>query len=73
MGRYHSLVVELDSSSAPHLTVTVRSDEGETMGFEHRYEPTCVLQCQPESIITDHGQELLTHFLQVALRAAEIE
>ncbi|MGY4345300.1 anthranilate synthase/aminodeoxychorismate synthase-like glutamine amidotransferase [Bradyrhizobium sp. GM7.3] len=28
VGRYHSLIVELDPSSARHLTVTARSDDG---------------------------------------------
>ncbi|MCC8970898.1 anthranilate synthase component II, partial [Bradyrhizobium brasilense] len=39
VGRYHSLVVELDESYAPHLTVTARSEEGEIMALAHRYQP----------------------------------
>ncbi|MCS3479325.1 para-aminobenzoate synthetase component 2 [Bradyrhizobium elkanii] len=66
VGRYHSLVAELDESCAPHLTVTARSEEGEIMAFAHRYQPTYGVQFHPESILTQQGHVLLMNFLQVA-------
>ncbi|NOJ44908.1 anthranilate synthase component II [Bradyrhizobium archetypum] len=66
VGRYHSLVVELDESCAPQLTVTARSDEGEIMALAHRSHPTYGVQFHPESILTQQGQVLLMNFLRVA-------
>lgn len=66
VGRYHSLVVELDESCAPHLAVTARSDEGEIMAISHRNQPTYGVQFHPESILTQQGHVLLMNFLRVA-------
>ena len=61
-GRYHSLIVELDNSS---LEITARSDEGEIMGLKHREHPTYGVQFHPESILTEHGYDMLRNFLKV--------
>lgn len=66
VGRYHSLVVELDESCAPHLMVTARSGEGEVMALAHRYQPTFGVQFHPKSILTEQGHVLLTNFLRLA-------
>ncbi|MBT1516747.1 MULTISPECIES: aminodeoxychorismate/anthranilate synthase component II [unclassified Bradyrhizobium] len=66
VGRYHSLVVELDGSCAPQLAVTARSDEGEIMALAHRSHPTYGVQFHPESILTQQGQLLLMNFLRLA-------
>jgi para-aminobenzoate synthetase component II len=63
-GRYHSLIVEL-AGDAP-LTVTAQSDEGEIMGLRHRDHPTFGVQFHPESILTEHGYDLLRNFLKEA-------
>lgn len=65
VGRYHSLVVELDETCAPHLRVTARSDEGEVMALAHRYQPTFGVQFHPESILTEQGHVLLMNFLRL--------
>jgi para-aminobenzoate synthetase component II len=65
VGRYHSLVVELDESCAPDLAVTARSDEGEVMALAHRYQPTFGVQFHPESILTRQGQQLFMNFLRL--------
>jgi para-aminobenzoate synthetase component II len=65
VGRYHSLVVELDESCAPDLAVTARSDEGEVMALAHRYQPTFGMQFHPESILTRQGQQLFMNFLRL--------
>ncbi|UPJ62015.1 aminodeoxychorismate/anthranilate synthase component II [Bradyrhizobium sp. 192] len=66
VGRYHSLVVELDESCAPNLTVRARSDEGEIMALAHRYHPTFGVQFHPESILTQDGHVVLKNFLRLA-------
>ncbi|WP_082747440.1 anthranilate synthase component II [Bradyrhizobium macuxiense] len=66
VGRYHSLVVELDEASKQHLEVTARSDETEIMALAHRYQPTYGVQFHPESILTQYGSMLLMSFLQIA-------
>ena len=66
VGRYHSLVVELDEQCAPHLTVTARSDEGEIMALAHRYQPTYGVQFHPELILTQEGHVLFANFLRLA-------
>jgi anthranilate synthase component 2/para-aminobenzoate synthetase component 2 len=60
-GRYHSLIVELDEESP--LEVTAWSDDGEIMGLGHRTDPTFGVQFHPESILTEHGHDLIRAFL----------
>ncbi|MFL5259720.1 MAG: anthranilate synthase component II [Hyphomicrobiales bacterium] len=60
-GRYHSLIVELDDDADLH--VTARSDVGEIMGLAHRRYPVFGVQFHPESILTEHGHDLMRNFL----------
>ena len=60
-GRYHSLIVEDVENSV--LNVTARSDDGEIMGLKHRHHPTFGVQFHPESILTEHGYDMLRNFL----------
>ena len=60
---YHSLIVELGSQSP--LDITARSDEGEIMGLRHKSHPTYGLQFHPESILTEHGYDMLRNFLKL--------
>lgn len=66
VGRYHSLIVELNELCAPHLIVTSRSEDGEIMALSHRYQPTYGVQFHPESILTQQGCVLLMNFLRLA-------
>ncbi|WP_063700936.1 anthranilate synthase component II [Bradyrhizobium centrolobii] len=66
VGRYHSLIVELDEPCTRHLVVTARSEEGEIMAIAHRHEPTYGVQFHPESILSQQGHLLLKNFLRLA-------
>ena len=61
-GRYHSLIVDLGGRDTP-LAVTATSDDGEIMGLKHRDHPTFGVQFHPESILTEHGYDMLRNFL----------
>jgi len=63
-GRYHSLAVELDAASP--LVATAWSEDGEIMGLAHRAHPTYGVQFHPESVLTEHGYDILANFLKLA-------
>lgn len=65
--RYHSLVI--DPASLPDcLEVTawteLENGEREIMGVRHRELPVEGVQFHPESILTQHGHDLLRNFLE---------
>jgi para-aminobenzoate synthetase component II len=64
VGRYHSLIVE-DVAQSP-LRITAQVDDGEIMGLTHVDHPTFGVQFHPESILTEHGYDMLKNFLKVA-------
>lgn len=65
VGRYHSLVV--DEATLPRkLEITARADDGTIMALAHRDWPVCGVQFHPESILTEHGYEVLNNFLLLA-------
>ncbi|HEX2250449.1 MAG TPA: aminodeoxychorismate/anthranilate synthase component II [Gemmatimonadales bacterium] len=60
--RYHSLVVAPASVPAA-LTVTATSEDGEIMAVQHTEHPVYGVQFHPESVLTEHGYQLLDHFI----------
>jgi para-aminobenzoate synthetase component 2 len=63
--RYHSLVVE-EATLPDELEVTARTGDGVVMAIAHRQRCLIGLQFHPESILTEHGYELLAAFLTAA-------
>jgi len=59
--RYHSLIVEEPLPDC--LKVAAFTIEGEVMGLRHRQHLTFGVQFHPESILTQHGKQLLKNFL----------
>jgi anthranilate synthase component 2 len=66
--RYHSLVVEQTSLPAElevtAWTETADGERDEIMGMRHRELPIEGVQFHPESILTQHGHDLLRNFLE---------
>ncbi len=61
--RYHSLVVE--RATLPDcLEITAESDDGEIMGLRHRSWPLEGVQFHPESVLTEHGKQMVRNFLE---------
>ena len=61
--RYHSLIVARDGLPA-ELEITAETADGIVMGVRHRDYPNLQgVQFHPESILTEHGKELLANFL----------
>ena len=61
--RYHSLVIERDTLP-DCLEVTAWTDDGEIMGVRHKEFQVEGVQFHPESILTEHGHDLLANFLR---------
>lgn len=62
-GRYHSWVIKADSLP-DCLAVTCVDDEGEIMGIAHKEYKIRAVQFHPESVMTDHGKEMMINFLK---------
>jgi anthranilate synthase/aminodeoxychorismate synthase-like glutamine amidotransferase len=60
--RYHSLVIDPATLPAT-LARSAWTDEGEIMGVRHRSAFVEGVQFHPESILTQHGHDLLRNFL----------
>ena len=69
--RYHSLVIEEDSlPECLEMNAWTELDDHqreEIMGVRHRSYPTVGVQFHPESILTEHGHQLLKNFLEDAI------
>ncbi len=67
--RYHSLCATADSLPEC-LQVTATSDSGVVMAIKHTEFPVEGVQFHPESILTEHGKDLLRNFLRTEAVAA---
>ncbi len=66
--RYHSLVIEKDSlPDCLEITAWTEDEDGEfdeIMGVRHKHVAVEGVQFHPESILTEHGHQMLENFLQ---------
>jgi para-aminobenzoate synthetase component 2 len=60
--RYHSLIVKRETLP-DCLEITAETAEGEIMGLRHKEYPIEGVQFHPESIVTEHGHQMLRNFL----------
>lgn len=63
VGRYHSLIVDRDS--LPDCLEVSANYEDVVMAVRHRELPVEGVQFHPESILTDHGKQILKNFLEI--------
>ena len=66
--RYHSLVIDKESMpDCLEITAWTQDDNGgmdEIMGVRHKQYDIQGVQFHPESILTDHGHQMLKNFLE---------
>ncbi|WP_018971109.1 anthranilate synthase component II [Rubritalea marina] len=62
--RYHSLVVKRDTLP-DCLEITAETADGVIMGLRHKEFEVHGVQFHPESILTEHGREMLSNFLKL--------
>ncbi len=61
--RYHSLVIQ-EESLPDCLEVTAKTDDGVIMAVSHKTLRVEGVQFHPESILSEHGHDLLKNFLR---------
>jgi anthranilate synthase component II len=65
--RYHSLTVERESLPAELEVVAWGDDDRfEIHAVRHREHPVWGVQFHPESVMTEHGRDILSNFLMLA-------
>lgn len=62
-GRYHSLIA-YGANIPDSLEVTVRDSAGDIMGVRHKDYAIEGIQFHPESILTEHGKQMLINFFE---------
>ena len=68
VGRYHSLVVERSTLPAVLKIVATSVDDPEEIhALRHVTHPVWGVQFHPESVLTQHGKQLLRNFLDLAI------
>jgi len=63
--RYHSLVAMKDNFPT-ELRIIAELKNGLIMGLEHKKFPIYGVQFHPESIITEHGMQLIENFINIS-------
>lgn len=64
VGRYHSLIADTE---LPDLLEVSASTDGIVMAVRHRELPLEGVQFHPESVLTEHGHEMLANFMDRTL------
>lgn len=65
--RYHSLIVNEKSLAKTKLKITaVSQDDNLVMGIKHLDYPLFGVQFHPESIMTEHGHQMIKNFIDAA-------
>jgi para-aminobenzoate synthetase component 2 len=61
--RYHSLAIE-PKTLPEELEVTGKTETGVVMAIEHKELPISGVQFHPESVLTEHGHQMLGNWLE---------
>jgi len=71
VGRYHSLAVErADLPDVLEESATTDDEADVVMGVRHRERPHVGVQFHPESILTEHGKQMIETFCRLALEGS---
>jgi len=62
-GRYHSLIIDLDSVPGV-LEITSKTEDNIIMGIKHKEFPIEGIQFHPESILTPEGEKIIKNWLE---------
>ena len=62
-GRYHSWVVD-EQNFPVDLEITVKDENGYVMGLRHKKYDVRGLQFHPESILTEHGLQMIKNWVE---------
>ena len=65
VARYHSLIVSQNDFPHQNLATIAHCEHGEIMGIQHIKHPIFGLQFHPESILTQHGEQILQNFFTI--------
>jgi anthranilate synthase component 2 len=63
VGRYHSWVIDEKSNFDNKLIVTAVDEFGNIMAVDHPTLPIHAVQFHPESVLCEHGKEMLANWL----------
>jgi anthranilate synthase component II len=63
IGRYHSWVIN-EGNLSPDLEIIARTPDGQIMGVRHKEFKVRGLQFHPESVLTEHGVEMMRNWLE---------
>lgn len=64
VARYHSWTVVPDKIPE-ELIVTAVDEDGQVLALRHRTHDVCGVQFHPESILTEHGKEMMKNWLEM--------
>ena len=62
--RYHSLAIERQTLP-DEIEVTGSTDSGVVMSIAHKTLPICGVQFHPESVLTEHGYQMIGNWLEI--------
>lgn len=63
VGRYHSWQID-KNKLGNELVITAVDHEGDIMSIRHKTLDVCGVQFHPESILTEHGKEIMKNWLE---------
>ena len=62
--RYHSLAIEKNTLPT-ELEITGETESGVVMAVQHKTLPICGVQFHPESVLTEHGYQMIGNWLEI--------
>lgn len=62
--RYHSLAIQKETLPS-ELEITGQTESGVIMAMQHKSLPICGVQFHPESVLTEHGYQMIGNWLEI--------